>query len=96
ITPEKNPRIVDRICRAEGILTHAYMLCSEEFLTHYSDVRLGIALGLVTSLNYQALDTLLVEMMPYNLAYNDKAADMSEQTRDLLRAKRVKEALSKK
>lgn len=94
ITPEKNPQIVDRICRAEGILRHAYMLSSDEFLTYYSDVRLGIALGLVNSLDYQALDTLLIEMMPYSLAFSEKESAMSERARDLLRAKRVKEALA--
>ncbi len=94
ITPEKNPQIVDRICRAEGILRHAYMLSSNEFLTYYSDVRLGISLGLVNTLDYQALDTLLIEMMPYNLAFSEKESTMSERTRDQLRAKRVKEALA--
>jgi len=95
ITPEKNPQIVDKIGRAEGILRHAYLLSSEELLSYYSDVRLGIALGLVENMDYQTLDTLLIEMMPYNLTYSEQATDTTERARDLLRAKRVRETLSK-
>ena len=95
ITPEKNPQIVDKIGRAEGILRHAYLLSSEELLSYYSDVRLGIALGLVENMEYQTLDTLLIEMMPYNLTYSEQDTDTTERARDLLRAKRVRETLSK-
>lgn len=92
ITPEKNPRIIDRICRAEGTLRHAYLLSSKEFLTHYSDVRLGIALGIVNGIDAQALDTLLIEMMPCHLLEREKTTN--ERERDLLRAKCIKETLN--
>ena len=93
ITPEKNPQIVDKICRAEGILRHAYMLSSKEFLSYYADVRLGLTLGIVQGIEYQTLDSLLVEMMPYHLALNQKKQAMSEKERDILRAELVKAAL---
>ena len=93
ITPEKNPQIVDRICRAEGILRHAYMLSSDEFFSHYADVRLGVALGIVGSTTYQALDNLLFEVMPCSLALSAGKAVLSEGERDRLRARRVKEGL---
>ena len=95
ITPEKNPQIVDKICRAEGILRHAYMLSSREFLSYYSDVRLGLALGIVHGIEYQTLDSLLVEMMPYSLALSENKQVMSDRERDILRAGRVKKALQK-
>lgn len=94
ITPEKNPQIVDRICRAEGILRHAYLLSSGEFLSYYADVRLGVAAGLVKNVDYTTLDSLLVEMMPATLSLTQKKAPVGERERDLLRAKRVKEALA--
>lgn len=93
ITPEKNPQIVDRICRAEGILRHAYMLSSDEFLSCYADARLGVALGILTSITYQTLDRLLVEAMPCSLALAEGKETLSERERDLLRAKMVKENL---
>ncbi len=93
ITPEKNPQIVDRICRAEGILRHAYMLSSGEFLSYYSDARLGLALGMIKNIDYQTLDSLLVEMMPCSLAVSEKTFTMSESERDRLRASRVKASL---
>ncbi len=93
ITPEKNPKTVDRICRAEGILRHAYMLSSDEFLTHYADVRLGVALGLLKDIDLSTLDTLLIEMMPYNLAHRENKTALGEKERDILRAKYVKETL---
>lgn len=94
ITPEKNPKIVDKVYRAEGILKHAYLLSSEELLHYYSDVRLGVALGMVKGLDYPTLDTLLIEMMPYHLVYHEESADINERKRDLLRAERVKETLA--
>lgn len=93
ITPEKNPRIIDRICRAEGILRHAYLLSSDEFLTYYSDVRLGIALGVLESITYKNLDSLLFEVMPCGLALSEGKADLDERERDRARARRVKETL---
>ena len=93
ITPEKNPQIVDKICRAEGILRHAYMLSSREFLSYYSDVRLGLALGIVKDIEYSTLDSLLVDMMPYSLALSEPKQVTSDKERDVLRAKRVKMAL---
>ena len=93
ITPEKNPKIVDRICRAEGVLRHAYLLSSEEFLAHYADVRLGVAIGIVEGINYSTLDTLLFEVMPMNLALSEGKSSLGENERDRLRAKRVKDAL---
>ena len=93
ITPEKNPKIFDRICRAEGILRHAYLLSSDEFLAHYADVRLGVALGIVEGIGYSTLDTLLFEVMPMSLALSEGKTALSEGERDRLRAKRVKDAL---
>lgn len=94
ITPEKNPQIVDRVCRAEGVLRHAYLLSSSEFLSYYSDVRLGVVTGLISNIGLTTLDKLLVEMMPATLSLEEKKAPVGERERDLLRAKRVKEALA--
>ena len=93
ITEEKNPDLVDRICRAEGVLRHAFLLSSGEFVSLYADVRLGIALGIVKDIPYEALDSLFVSVMPATLALSAESPLKDEKARDILRAKRIKEAL---
>ena len=93
ITEEKNPDLVDRICRAEGVLRHAFLLSSGEFISLYASVRLGIALGIVKGISYEALDSLFVSVMPATLALSADSPLKDEKSRDILRAKRIKEAL---
>lgn len=96
ITPEKNPAVVDRICRAEGTLRHAFMLSSGEFLSLYSDVRLGVSLGLVKNISEAMLDTLLEEVMPATLLLDAASSPASDEERDILRAQRIKARLADK
>ncbi len=93
ITKEKNPKLIDRICHAEGTLLHAFILSANEFLTLYSDVRLGISLGLIENIAISDLDRLLKEVMPATLMLNYGDTAKSETERDILRAKRIKESL---
>jgi len=93
INEDKNPELVDRICRAEGTLRHAFMLTSREFISLYSDVRLGISLGIVKNIDLQTLDTLFVSVMPATLVLSAETTPKSEKSRDILRATRIKEAL---
>lgn len=93
INEEQNPDLVDRICRAEGTLRHAFLLSSSEFISLYADVRLGISLGIVDGLDYERLDTLFVDVMPASLILSDPSAAKNEKARDILRAKRIKEVL---
>lgn len=93
ISPEKNPELVDKICRSVGILKYAHMLSSEEFLSLYAKARLGAVLGLLPDVDVSILDRLLIEMMPATLSLQsgDKPG---EKKRDLVRAALVKKALS--
>lgn len=93
INEEKNPDLVDRICRAEGTLRHAFLLSSSEFISLFSDVRLGIALGIVKNISYETLDSLFVSVMPATLLLSETSPVKNEKARDILRAKRIKEAL---
>ena len=95
INEEQNPGLVDRICRAEGILRHAFLLTSGEFISLYSDVRLGISLGILSGLAYEQLDELFVDVMPATLALADPSAAKGEKARDILRAKCIKDALGR-
>lgn len=90
INEEKNPALIDRICRAEGTLKHAFMLSSGEFIKLFSDVRLGIDLGIIKSIDYKELGELFIEVMPATLALSQECAPKTEKERDILRAKRIK------
>ena len=96
ITEDKNPKLIDRICRAEGTLRHAFMLSSSEFISLYSDVRLGVSLGIIKDVDLTALGELFIEVMPATLALSEKDLKAGRSERDILRAKRIKAALNSK
>ena len=93
INEERNPDLIDRICRAEGTLRHAFLLSSAEFISLYANLRLGIALGIVKEIDYQTLDSLFISVMPATLMLSASAD--GEKARDILRARRIKEALTR-
>lgn len=95
INEEKNPDLVDRICRAEGTLRHAFMLSSTEFISLFADIRLGISLGLIRDISYETIDSLLISLLPATLILSEPNLPKNEKARDILRAKRIKEALSR-
>lgn len=84
----------DRIFRSEGALKYAYMMSSSEFMKHFSNVRLGIALGIITDINYATLGALLVETLPATLSLSEKIGNGTGAERDLARAKLIKGRLS--
>ncbi|MCL2098809.1 MAG: protein arginine kinase [Oscillospiraceae bacterium] len=88
----KNSRetLTDKIKRAYGILKHAYMISSMEFLKHYSAVRLGFGYGIIKNPDYKILDNLLVNVMPANLTINKNA---QPENRDIIRAEYIQEVL---
>ena len=93
ITGDVRDRLTDRILRAEGTLRFAHMLSSSEFIKLFSDVRFGIALGLITDITYEQLGTLLVEAMPATLTLSSESTPKNEISRDKLRAQKVKAVL---
>lgn len=95
ITAEKNPSLVDRLCRAEGTLRHAFMMSSGEFLSLYADVRLGVGIGVIKGIDACTLDSLLVEVMPATLTLGAEKAPKTQKERDILRATRIKETLNR-
>ena len=96
ITEDKNPQLIDRICRAEGTLKHAFMLSSSEFISLFSDVRLGVSLGIIKDIDLNTLGELFIEAMPATLALSENNLKADRKERDILRAKRIKSALNSK
>lgn len=94
ISGEALERLTDRILRSEGTLRYAHLLSSNEFVQLFSDVRFGIALGIVKDITYEQLGTLLAETMPATLTLGAESTPKSESARDKLRAQKVKKVLS--
>ena len=94
ISGEALDKLTDRILRSVGTLKYAHLLSSGEFVTLFSDVRFGIALGIVSDVTYEQLGTLLAETMPATLTLGAQSTPRTESARDKLRAQRVKEVLA--
>lgn len=94
ITGESLERLTDSVLRAEGILKYAYRMSSAEFIKLFSEVRFGIALGIITDVSYEQLGTLLVEAMPATLTLASETTPKSETARDRLRAQKIQAILN--
>jgi protein arginine kinase len=83
----------DRIHRAEGIARYATLVSSEEFFRIFTDLKLGIALGEITSVSHEALHTLLINVLPATLSLHADQTPSDGLSRDKLRAAFIKNAL---
>ncbi|MBQ8208877.1 MAG: hypothetical protein IJZ89_09125 [Clostridia bacterium] len=95
IKGENLERLRDKVLRSEGILKYAHMLSSAEFIEHFANIRLGIALGIVTDISYVTLGSLLVETLPAVLTLSSSEKPKTDAERDRARAKLIKTTLGK-
>lgn len=85
-------KIEDKVWRAWGILQHARLLTSQEFMNLSSAVRLGVGLGLISDVSIQTLNELMVETQPSHLQFwIGRQLEASE--RDVCRADWVRRKL---
>jgi protein arginine kinase len=90
---EQKPLVVqDLISRALAVLQHAWILDSNEALTHLSKIRLGIDRGFLRPLNHPELSRLMIEVQPAHLQCMEGGKLPPEQ-RDNLRARLLHERL---
>ena len=78
--------ISDRVGRAYGILRYAGIMSSKEFMKLFSDVRLGIALGIINDLGYEKMGDIMINVLPANLIIRSGGNNINEYDRDVLRA----------
>lgn len=78
-------RLVDKILRSYGILTHSRIISTEEALQRLSDVRLGVHLGLLPALDEARLNGLMLDIQPGNIQMN-AGQPLKPDARDILRA----------
>ncbi len=81
----------DRVMRNIGILAYATKMSTRELISIYSDLRMGVSLGIV-NIPYELLDRLLIESMPSMLTLSDGKAS-TPQERDRMRAEKIREIM---
>jgi protein arginine kinase len=78
-------KIEDKVWRAFGILSHARLLSSQEFMNLSSAVRLGIGLELFKGIEVGTLNELMVQTKPFHLQ-NQVGRQLDSPERDRVRA----------
>jgi protein arginine kinase len=84
--------IEDKIGRAKGLISHARILSSMEFLDLVSALRLGADLGILTEMERKSFNELLVLTQPAHIQ-KDRNKTLTERERDIVRAELVREKL---
>lgn len=82
----------DRILRSYGVLCHAYMLDSKEFMKLFAMVKLGVYYGLIKVSDSQKLEKLFTDAQPANIL-NLSGKKLGEEERDVFRAAYVAKTL---
>ncbi len=90
---DHRPQLEDRVHRSLGLLRHARVMSSQEAMQLLSDVRLGVAMGLVEGVRLETLNELMVLIRP---AYLQKLAggELDPFQRDWRRAALIREKLA--
>ena len=90
----KNPAVEDKIYRALGTLKYARIMDTKESISLLSDVRLGVACGLISDTDIDTLTGLCIDTQPANITVITGAA--SSQERDRQRTEIIRRALCSK
>ena len=86
---EDSDRLSDRVSRAYGVLKYSMLLTFEEFMQAASDIRLGIALGIIKDMDYQSLGKLIIDALPKSIKPS------GDHPKEKLRAELVRSRLSR-
>ncbi len=86
--------VEDKIWRAYGILKYARQINSEDVMNLLSAVRLGLSLGLVTTVDIRTVNEVLILTQPAHLQKR-LGKNLGQSERDCERAKLVRERFSR-
>ena len=86
-------QLEDKIGRAYGILSNARVIASDEALTLFSDVRLGVDMQILKGISLFSLNELMVTVRPAHLQKLE-GREMDVVERDIKRAAVIKEKLT--
>lgn len=87
---ESQLRIMDRVQRSYGILSHAIVIDSKEAAQRLSDVRLGVDLGLIDNIPAKITNELVVMTQP-GFLQQYAGGMLSPEERDARRAEMIRE-----
>ena len=82
----------DRVFRSLGLLKYARIMSSRESMKLFSDVKMGIEMGILKDMNSNTIDSLMILTQPASLQkYFSK--DLIPEERDIKRAELIREKL---
>jgi protein arginine kinase len=87
---ESRLRLEDKLYRSYGIFKNARVMSSEEFMKLFSDVRLGINMGIIKDVSLETLNTLMIATQPANIMQRF-GSNLSPEERDVKRAELIRE-----
>ena len=90
---EAPSQVEDKVWRAYGLLAHARVLSSQEFMNLLSAVRLGRSLGIVDGMSSGFINQLMIITQPSHLQA-EAGVDLSPEERDVRRAEVVRRHLA--
>lgn len=85
-------RTVDAICRSYGILSTARILSGDEFMRLISNVRLGVATGIIEDISLDTISALMVSAQAGMITAKE-GHSMDAAQRDIKRAQLVRETI---
>ena len=91
---ERRLQIEDQVSRAYGILTHARVISSDEAITLLSHMRLGIDLNILSHIDKDVFNELIVTTRPAYLQYQ-AGQELSAAERDVRRATQIRQTLAR-
>lgn len=89
-----DPRFEDMVWRSLGLLETARLLSHDEFMKLISNLRIGVALGIVKDIGLDTISGMICEAQPATIMANARR-DMEPSERDIERAKMVRENLKR-
>lgn len=87
---EAPSQVEDKVWRAYGLLAHARVLSSQEFMNLLSAVRLGRSLNLIKKIDSGFMNRLMIITQPSHLQA-ERGGDLTAEERDMYRAELVRE-----
>ena len=89
---QKRDFILDHVGRAYGMLRYCYQISSNEALDSLSALRLGVDLGMFSSVDIEAVNHLFLLVQPAHLIYH-AGKDLEKEGRNSERAQIIRETL---
>ena len=90
----RTPHFEDMVWRSLGLLRTARLLTGTEFMALVSNLRLGIAMGVIPDIPLETAGTLINDVQPATLMVAANLRDMEPAEQDALRARTVRERLA--